>query len=119
MSLVYNEDERMLQDAARSFLGERAPVAALRKLRDTRDPDGFSRELWASMVEMLVIVCARAFSRRSSGNAMSKLISTTRWDTGASAPTGAPGTPAAPPPQAGRSGGKTVHANCPKRTASC
>ena len=52
MSLVYNEDERMLQDAARSFLGERAPVAALRKLRDTRDPDGFSRELWASMVEM-------------------------------------------------------------------
>lgn len=52
MSLVYNEDERMLQEAARSFLGEKAPVAALRKLRDTRDADGFSRELWASMVEM-------------------------------------------------------------------
>ncbi len=52
MSLVYNEDETMLQDAARSFLGEQAPVAALRSLRDTRDPDGFSRELWASMVEM-------------------------------------------------------------------
>ena len=52
MTLVYNEDERMLQDAARSFLGEQAPVAALRSLRDTRDPDGFSRELWASMVEM-------------------------------------------------------------------
>ena len=34
MSLVYNEDERMLQDAAQSFLGERAPVAALRKLRE-------------------------------------------------------------------------------------
>ncbi|MBP8924361.1 MAG: acyl-CoA dehydrogenase family protein [Pseudomonadales bacterium] len=52
MSLVYNEDESMLQDAARSFLGEQAPVAALRRLRDTRDSDGFSRELWASMVAM-------------------------------------------------------------------
>jgi alkylation response protein AidB-like acyl-CoA dehydrogenase len=52
MSLVYNEDERMLEEAARGFLTEHAPPAALRRLRDTCDPDGFSRDLWRRMVEM-------------------------------------------------------------------
>ena len=52
MSLVYDDDERMLRDAAKEFLAAEAPVAALRKLRDARAPDGFSRELWARMAEM-------------------------------------------------------------------
>src|SRR5512139_3762867 len=52
MSLVYDDDERMLEEAARGFLEQYAPVAALRRLRDTRDADGFSRELWARMVGM-------------------------------------------------------------------
>ena len=32
----------MLRDSARSFLAENAPVAQLRKLRDSRDPAGFA-----------------------------------------------------------------------------
>jgi alkylation response protein AidB-like acyl-CoA dehydrogenase len=52
MSLVYDDDERMLRDAAREFLAAEAPVAALRKLRDERDASGFSRTLWAKMAEM-------------------------------------------------------------------
>ncbi|MEO1038061.1 MAG: acyl-CoA dehydrogenase family protein [Pseudomonadota bacterium] len=52
MSFVLNEEEQMLRDSARSFLGESAPVAALRALRDSDDPKGFSSTLWASMGEM-------------------------------------------------------------------
>ena len=42
----------MLRDSAKAFLGENAPVAHLRKLRDTRDETGFSRDLWSSFAEM-------------------------------------------------------------------
>jgi alkylation response protein AidB-like acyl-CoA dehydrogenase len=52
MSLVYNDDERMLAEAARGFLEQNAPPAALRRLRDTRDADGFSRELWREMAAL-------------------------------------------------------------------
>ncbi len=52
MALVLNEEQTMLKDAARNFLQERAPVSHLRSIRDSVDSDGFSRELWAEMVEM-------------------------------------------------------------------
>jgi alkylation response protein AidB-like acyl-CoA dehydrogenase len=52
MSLVYNDDERMLLESARAFLAAESPVAALRARRGTRSEDGFSRELWAKMAEM-------------------------------------------------------------------
>ena len=52
MPLVLTEEQQMLRDSARGFLDEKAPVSALRKLRDTNDPDGFSRDLWAEMAEM-------------------------------------------------------------------
>ena len=52
MSLVYDDDERMLLDAARDFLRAESPVSALRALRDSADATGFSRELWASMAVM-------------------------------------------------------------------
>ena len=52
MSFVLNEDEQMLRDSARGFLGQSASVSALRKLRDDKDPVGFSRTLWTSMAEM-------------------------------------------------------------------
>lgn len=52
MALVLNEEQVMLKDAARGFLGERAPVSHLRALRDGGDETGFSRELWAEMCEM-------------------------------------------------------------------
>ncbi|MDB5704910.1 MAG: acyl-CoA dehydrogenase, partial [Sphingomonas bacterium] len=40
------------RDTARDFVAERAPVAHLRKLRDTADTTGFSRDLWKSFAEM-------------------------------------------------------------------
>jgi acyl-CoA dehydrogenase len=52
MALVLNDEQLMLQDAARHFLAERAPVKHLRELRDSDDPDGFSRTLWSEFVEM-------------------------------------------------------------------
>ena len=52
MPLVLTEEQEMLRDSARGFLDEKAPVNALRKLRDDNDPDGFSRDLWKEMAEM-------------------------------------------------------------------
>ena len=52
MGYVLNEDQTILKEAAKGFIQEKAPVAALRKLRDDKDESGFSQELWAGMVEM-------------------------------------------------------------------
>jgi len=52
MALVLNEEQGMLRDAARDFLNARAPISHLRQLRDEGVTEGFSRELWAEMVEM-------------------------------------------------------------------
>jgi len=52
MSLVLNEEQLMLRDSARTFLHNRAPVSHLRELRDSSNSTGFSRDLWAEMVEM-------------------------------------------------------------------
>ncbi|RMG78623.1 MAG: acyl-CoA dehydrogenase [Bacteroidetes bacterium] len=52
MSLVINDEQAMLKTSAREFLKDRAPVAALRKLRDERDETGFDRDLWSEMAEM-------------------------------------------------------------------
>ncbi len=52
MALVLNEDQVLLQESAKGFLNEKAPVAALRALRDSRDATGYSRDLWREMVEM-------------------------------------------------------------------
>lgn len=52
MPLILTEEQAMLQDAADGFLNEHAPIAHLRKLRDSRDPDGISRDLWRAFGEM-------------------------------------------------------------------
>ncbi len=52
MALVLNEEQRILKDSAREFLGQNAPVSALRKLRDEEDPLGYSAELWQQMIEL-------------------------------------------------------------------
>jgi len=46
MPIVLTDTQEMLRDSAMTFLQENAPISALRTLRDTRDPVGFSRELW-------------------------------------------------------------------------
>ena len=52
MSLLLDDEQRMLRDSAHAFLEARSPVAALRALRDSRDPLGYSRELWRQMAEL-------------------------------------------------------------------
>ena len=52
MALILTEEQEMLKESARGFLDEKAPVSALRKLRDANDPVGFSRDLWKEMAEM-------------------------------------------------------------------
>ncbi len=52
MGMVLTEEQILLRDSARDFVTDRAPVTALRKLRDDADKDGFSRELWREMVEL-------------------------------------------------------------------
>lgn len=52
MALVLNSDQLLLQDTARDFLGNKAPVEQLRKLRDAKDPLGYTPDLWREMAEM-------------------------------------------------------------------
>ena len=52
MSLLLDEEQRMLRDSARQFLAERSPVAALRALRDRRDARGFDAALWREIGEL-------------------------------------------------------------------
>jgi len=52
MPLVLNEEQLLLKSTAEDFFRDKAPVNALRKLRDEHNADGFSRELWRDMVAM-------------------------------------------------------------------
>ena len=50
--IALDEDRIMLRDSAREFLTDKSPVSELRRLRDIKDKDGFSRELWRGMKDM-------------------------------------------------------------------
>jgi len=52
MPLYLNDEQQMLRDTARDYVGEHAPVSHMRKLRDDKDKAGFSRDLWKSFAEM-------------------------------------------------------------------
>jgi acyl-CoA dehydrogenase len=52
MPLILTEEQTMLKEAADGFLNEHAPIAHLRHLRDSRDADGVSRDLWRAFGEM-------------------------------------------------------------------
>ncbi|MEP3653863.1 MAG: acyl-CoA dehydrogenase family protein [Litorimonas sp.] len=52
MALLLNDDEVMMRDMAQGFFADKAPVKALRELRDNRDETGFDRALWSNMAEM-------------------------------------------------------------------
>lgn len=49
---VLTEEQTMLKDAAKGWVGERSPVSALRKLRDSDVDVGFDRAVWAEMGAM-------------------------------------------------------------------
>jgi alkylation response protein AidB-like acyl-CoA dehydrogenase len=52
MPLILSSEAQMVRDTALEFFKERSPITALRRLRDTNDPDGFSRGLWRKMAEL-------------------------------------------------------------------
>ena len=49
---ILSEEQTMLRDAAKSWVSEKSPVTAFRKLRDSGNADGFDRAAWAQMAEM-------------------------------------------------------------------
>ena len=51
MALILTDEQQMLQESAAGFLAE-SGVKELRRVRDTRDPDGFSRDLWKAFADM-------------------------------------------------------------------
>ncbi len=52
MSLLLNEDQQMLQEAARNFCQKHTPISQLRQLRDSRDAHGFDQQAYQQMVEL-------------------------------------------------------------------
>jgi alkylation response protein AidB-like acyl-CoA dehydrogenase len=52
MDLVLSEEQRLLQETARELVQSRSSLRRIRQLRDARDPDGFSRELWREMAQL-------------------------------------------------------------------
>ncbi|MGO8917733.1 MAG: acyl-CoA dehydrogenase family protein [Stellaceae bacterium] len=52
MALVLDSDTALIRDTALDFFAKRAPVSALRKLRDDKDVLGFSLPLWRQMAEL-------------------------------------------------------------------
>jgi alkylation response protein AidB-like acyl-CoA dehydrogenase len=52
MALVLTEEQTLLRDSARGLITDKAPVSHFRRLRDNKDKDGFSRDLWKTFGEM-------------------------------------------------------------------
>ena len=52
MALVLNSEAQLVRDSALEFFADKSPILMLRKLRDSKDPDGFSRPLWREMADL-------------------------------------------------------------------
>jgi alkylation response protein AidB-like acyl-CoA dehydrogenase len=52
MQLILTEDQELLAKTAADFVAQNSPVARVRAMRDSNDPDGFSRALWKQMAEL-------------------------------------------------------------------
>src|SRR2546422_10281912 len=52
MALALTEEQEILQHTASEFVTGRSSLKRIRELRDLRDPDGFSRDLWAEMARL-------------------------------------------------------------------
>jgi alkylation response protein AidB-like acyl-CoA dehydrogenase len=52
MGFVLTDEQEQIRREAREFVRRRLPIAHLRKLRDDRDPVGFSREIWREMASL-------------------------------------------------------------------
>ncbi|HET7594417.1 MAG TPA: acyl-CoA dehydrogenase family protein [Stellaceae bacterium] len=52
MALTLDSDAALVRETALDFFRERAPITALRKLRDDKDATGFSKPLWREMAAL-------------------------------------------------------------------
>jgi alkylation response protein AidB-like acyl-CoA dehydrogenase len=52
VALVLSEEQELLQHTARDFVAGRSSLRRIRQLRDTADPEGFSRDLWREMAAL-------------------------------------------------------------------
>jgi len=52
MNLALTEDQAILAKTATAFAAERLPIARLRKLRESGDGLGYSRETWREMATL-------------------------------------------------------------------
>ncbi len=52
MPMMLTEEQNMLQETAKEFCSNNAPISQLRKLRDADHPEGFDRDTWAAIVEL-------------------------------------------------------------------
>jgi alkylation response protein AidB-like acyl-CoA dehydrogenase len=52
MAMILDSETALVRDTALDFFAKRAPVSALRKLRDDQDPLGFSLPIWRQMAEL-------------------------------------------------------------------
>ncbi|MEX0299036.1 MAG: acyl-CoA dehydrogenase family protein [Kordiimonas sp.] len=52
MALILNEEQQLLKETAEGFFADKAPVSALRKLRDDKSDTAFDPALWQEMAEM-------------------------------------------------------------------
>lgn len=52
MDLVLTEEQELLRHSVREFVARRSSLKRIRMLRDSDDPDGFSRPLWAEMARL-------------------------------------------------------------------
>jgi len=57
MKLMLSEEQRLLSKTAEQFMQEHSPASRTRRLRDARDPLGFSWSLWRSMAELGWVGC--------------------------------------------------------------
>ena len=52
MSLLLNEEQQFLKDTSKEFLQKNAPISHFRDLRDSKDENGYSKEIWKKMAEL-------------------------------------------------------------------
>jgi acyl-CoA dehydrogenase len=52
MQFALNDEQQLLHDSAAAFVRDNSSLKRIRALRDSHDPDGFSRALWAKMAEL-------------------------------------------------------------------
>src|SRR5687768_15680627 len=52
MKLIFDEEQELLATTVREWVNSTAPLDRLREIRDTKDPVGFSRDVWKQMAAL-------------------------------------------------------------------